>query len=492
MSIHQLPIKSPYFNDNYLLDIKELTIGDVVPKLKGSYKRKEMGDYITDIDNNSILTFSETTHTEIYQMLNNLRNNPNSKFLFMYLGCGWIKQYVPPWEIDDKGGCIFNLQEAIEWVYILEEKEMIPKESIDAIKAILVDKDRLIIKNLITIRNIVKEYGELKWNEEDIERGYIEYSSSHIPLERYNLVDLLKNYNGILEFIYAPAPQSGNNNDYISVTTSLMDHNYPIDKFKAFWPFYTSNYYDIIKSIKWKIHKDKLHGIYKKTMEITSPYVALKYQIENLQNMITYHPYMEDVINYMWFDIIIPAALRLGFYSESSLPSLTRENLKIFKDDLSDYIEDAILHNYPERLFLTFIKAPSDRKELEIKLMRMRESQIPVEKGEIDKRWSQGNLCPFFLISIDDLNKMADLAQRTYIELDKITNCFIELSKVDSRPMTEIINEVFEQNHLSINLPRGKGIIKLFYKKELIAEYPIEKKAYIQRFIILFRLRSAD
>ena len=87
---------------------------------------------------------------------------------------------------------------------------------------------------------------------------------------------------------------------------------------------------------------------------------------------------------------------------------------------------------------------------------------------------------------------MADLAQRTYIELDKITNCFIELSKVDSRPMTEIINEVFEQNHLSINLPRGKGIIKLFYKKELIAEYPIEKKAYIQRFIILFRLRSAD
>jgi hypothetical protein len=58
--------------------------------------------------------------------------------------------------------------------------------------------------------------------------------------------------------------------------------------------------------------------------------------------------------------------------------------------------------------------------------------------------------------------------------------------------MTEIINEVFEQNYLSINVPKGKGIIKLFYKKELIAEYPIEKKAYIQRFIILFRLRTTN
>ena len=234
MDIEQLPVKSPAFDERYSKDITQLTIGGVSPKLKGSYTRKDMGDYITDIDNNSFLTFTKDTHTEIYDMLDSLASNPSSPFLFMYLGCGWIQEFIPPWEIHSDGGCVFDLQTALEWVSSLEDSKLVPDDALVKIKEVLVDSDAMVIKNLITVRNIVKEYGELKWSMTDIQKGYVDVDNPAFPKRRYELLSMLKTHNGILEFIYKPI-----HDVYVSVTTSLTDKSYPIDQFKAFWPFYT-------------------------------------------------------------------------------------------------------------------------------------------------------------------------------------------------------------------------------------------------------------
>jgi hypothetical protein len=82
---------------------------------------------------------------------------------------------------------------------------------------------------------------------------------------------------------------------------------------------------------------------------------------------------------------------------------------------------------------------------------------------------------------------LADLAQRTYLNLELLTRCFVRLSVTDGRSVTELIDNVFEQNHLSINVPRGKNEVKLFYQRELIATFPASEKKRIQRFIITYR-----
>ena len=135
MRIKQLPIKSPQFNEQYNTDVVDLTIGEVVPRLKGSYTRKDNREYITDIDNNSYLTFTDKTHIEVYDMLVSLEKpGANSKFIFIYLGCGWITEYIPPWEIDPDGGCVFDLERSLAWLDMLEEKRMLPDAELDRIK----------------------------------------------------------------------------------------------------------------------------------------------------------------------------------------------------------------------------------------------------------------------------------------------------------------------------------------------------------------------
>lgn len=477
MNIPQLPKKTPEFDEKYHIDILELTIGDTIPKMKGSYTRKDMGDYITDIDNDLFVTFSNNTHTDIYNTLNKLKNTKNSKFLFVYLGCGWRKEFIPPWEIDPNGGCIFDLEKSINWVKMLEDKKLLPKTEIEKINSILVDSKEMLIKNLITIRSIVKNYGEIKWTIDDIEKGYIDYRKN-----RYYLVELFKKYNAILEFIYKPADLS-----YISLTINIIDEQFPIDQFKSFWPFYTKNYYAIFKSLRWKIYKDKQKDIFHKTMVIVSPYVSLVYQIINLKNLLEFNSYLKEDIQKIWFNIIEPSMIGIGMkkYNGKKFPSI--QVLNNIEDIINKNIEKKILNNYPERLFLTFIKNPVQRKRTEIQLLRMKQAQQQVSKDELIYRWNKGNKCPFFNLTIDDINILADFGQRTYINLEELTQCFIDISIINEKSVKELIDEVYRQNHLSINIPKGKNEIKLFYKQKNISTHHISEKKKIQRFIITYK-----
>ena len=169
-------------------------------------------DYITDIDNNSYVKFTNTIHTEIYDMLQRVSLNKESKFIFLYLGCGWKKEYKEPWKIDNKGGCDFDITKCVEWVQKLEQDKLLPEDDIEKINNIL-EEDKLRIRDLITIRNIVKKSGEIKWDIETIKEGKQTFNGT-----TYKFTDMLKNYNSILEFIYIPRP-----NEFISVTTNLVD-----------------------------------------------------------------------------------------------------------------------------------------------------------------------------------------------------------------------------------------------------------------------------
>ena len=195
----QLPLLriSPEFKEAYDRSLGELKIGEVMPKLKGSFSRKDDGEIISDIDNNSKMLFTPTVPNEIFTMLENLETNPGSKFHFLYLGCGWYRGYQIPWTIDTNGGCDFDLQRADEWLENLNSRRMISPRLYEKIHSIL-NAETIRIKDLIKIRGLVKDTAEIKWRKEWIRQGYVDHEEPDGEIVRYDLLDLMKKNNAIL------------------------------------------------------------------------------------------------------------------------------------------------------------------------------------------------------------------------------------------------------------------------------------------------------
>ena len=105
-------------------------------------------------------------------MLDRLAANPDPKFYFLYLGCGWYQGYQIPWTIDTNGGCDFDLNAADEWLENLRSNGLISDGLYGEINAIL-NADVIRIGDLIKIRGLIKEVAEIKWKKEWIEQGYV-------------------------------------------------------------------------------------------------------------------------------------------------------------------------------------------------------------------------------------------------------------------------------------------------------------------------------
>ena len=471
--------KSPDFDAQYQESLREIAIGDSLPVLKGSYKRKNDGEFITDIDNNTHVIFSDELLDQICDMLVSLKSNPDSRFTFLYLACGWRDGFAPPWEIDVKGGCIFDPKLADEWFDSLRATSGIPIETLQKIDDIL-HGPQLTLGGLIKIRGMVKPYGEILWNIDDIRNGFIvDHGKEH------RLLDLLTLYNGILEFTY-----HYRDDEYVSVTTNLFDKRYRLASFKSMWVFYTRNYYSMLKGIKWKIYPDVRDGLYKYTMERASPYIALSYQIELIKNM---RLFTDIPILPIWLNVVLPAMhhMRFPYHKEfdirSHVPSdKVLDRLSKISDKLAD---DVVLNEYPPSQFLRYMnrKNPSERRDLELKLQRMHDADESIPREEILRRWNDGNLCPFFSITIEEMEQLANVAQRTYLDLGKLVGCFSEEANRSLETVQDVIDKVIAKNNLRLNIGSGsKKEIKVFDGDKSIGVFPLELKTTIQLFILLY------
>ena len=472
---------SPEFKESYNHSLGELKIGEVLPKLKGSFSRKDDGEIISDIDNNSRMEFNPDVPREIYAMLNSLDTNPASKFHFLYLGCGWYQGFQIPWTIDTDGGCDFDLQKADEWLENLHSQRMISQSLYEKIHSIL-NAETLRIRDLIEIRGLVKDVAEIKWRKEWIEQGYVDHEEPSGEVVRYDLLDLMKTNNAILEFAFHyQGPY------YVSVTTSVYEKS--ISAFKTMWEYYSQDYYKMLKGIKWDIYPDRLARDFKSAMESCAPYVSVSYQIQLLKDM---RRFTDLNVTAMWRDVIRPS---LHMLTNKDMPPDPPSDNKLSKYEnwlkkMTNHITEKC---YPSSQYTRYIqKNKVDRRiAIEKSLVRMNSAAKGTTREELIRRRNSGNDCPFFGMHVQDLNTLADLAKRSRIPLDTLVKCYDSESARLGVSVRELIRETIVPSGIHLQIPQGKTIV-IFHgppdeKKEAgRLRYTDENMRLAQRIVMSF------
>ena len=107
-------IKTKEFDEMLTKDILDITINKQRPySIKGSYRIKEYGDIITDLDFTGFVFFNEKFIEILKNIIN--KNKNSNKFIFLHLDCGKYVDFDVPWKIDSKGGCNFDLDQLYSW-----------------------------------------------------------------------------------------------------------------------------------------------------------------------------------------------------------------------------------------------------------------------------------------------------------------------------------------------------------------------------------------
>lgn len=377
-------IKTEEFNTQFIKDIKLITINNKRPlQIKGSYKIKNVGSYISDIDLQAYVRFNPQLLNIIHNII--VKNNYHQKFIFIQLVCGIYNEFELPWKIDDIGGCIYDHDKTLEWFEQFKTKNLVPPNIIKTIT----DKlkiDSLTIKNLIDIEFLLKPYSQIVWKTTDIKNGII--TKRNIT---YYLIHEIKKKTPVLEFLYKFK------NNFISVDLALVDHNYKIVPQKQIYKFYTNDWYKILKTYRWKLeNEDKIH--YNAIMKEVEFLIAVQYQIY-LLNRIKKHQLLDRYIQKIEQNINTELSkINASFsYTNNKLTSLINDKLEyyviFFQDKLPQYFKEDIY----------------------IKLQRGIDSQNVIYKKE--------KKCPFFDIDIYDYKQIYKISKNIIIDHKKLLEC---------------------------------------------------------------------
>jgi hypothetical protein len=116
----------------------------------------------------------------------------------------------------------------------------------------------------------------------------------------------------------------------------------------------------------------------------------------------------------------------------------------------------------------------------------MHDADEAIPREEILQRWNDGNLCPFFSITIEEMEQLANVSQRTYLDLGKLVGCFSEEANRSRETVQDVIDKVIAKNNLRLNIGSGSKEIKVFNGDKSIGIFPLELKTTIQLFILLY------
>ena len=380
--------------------------------------------YVTDID---FSLFTNINETYIRHLRNSLRHSRS--FIFLYMNAGVIKDYDPPWEISTVEGCEFNLDRAMHWVERLDSTGLIDIDMYEKIKAILT-RESLKMADLIEIDYILDGEKNLRWFYDDIMRG-----EKTVLGTRYVLLDeMRKNYSPVLNLFYIYK------NDYVSVDVGIVDRKIKRDIEGRLNPYYTKNWYKILKGFK--------KGILPK----------YKSEYEEVITSLNY-----DNAVFARVDLLERSA-KYGILSEFENARLDREFRKEFNKSPEEMREISIqnLNEKSEPYVKYFVnKLRPERETLRTsKLKLLTLADTPTSRAELVRRQEEeGIRCPFFT---REREYILELSRRVSIDKDRLYNCFYFLKE-------EYDLDISEALYFFSNIPANRLYIEQT-KSELLVK----------------------
>lgn len=461
-------IKSKELDEQLEKSLWQITPSKNFPlRIKGSYKFKPYGSYVTDIDYTADVKYNEKLlNIAIPNILNRIQQNNN--FIFMDFSCGVYKDFILPWKIFGTG-CEFDYDKTIEWYNNLKEKKILKPETENFIEDRLF-KDSLSIKDLIEIRSELEPYFDIKWSMNDLYNGYV--IDKYDKTTRYEFLDMIVKFLGVLKVLFVYYDIQNNSIDYIPLDVRFMDYEVGMSDFEveqlAPLPHYTENWYKIFKLYKWYILPEYLDEYIKKVLEIDYQNALLN-RLKILKKIKTNNllapKYLNDYL------MIISKELndyksgitseQLKNYSLPELISLINKNINKSLEKDVVYFKDKIIEDeklkqnmYSTRVFLY--------------------SMNPTSITDIIKRTRKGIKCPFYDIDSIEYDFLFQRANDLLLDPIKFINCFISVSYEYELLIKDIINITSNKAILKISTT-DPNVIEL-YKREFNKFFNRKKK----------------
>jgi len=323
--------KSLEFDEKLKCDLQWVNINkNKEPKMKGSYKIKENGDILSDIDIEINVYFNQNLLKIIHNIIIKNKNN-SSPFTFIHLIVGKYIEFKLPWILDNEGGIYYDQEKTKQWFFNI--KELVPVKLSDCIEKKIFSSE-ISIKELIDIENSLFEYSNILWEQNDILKGY-----KYVRGILYNLLDEMKLEIPVMEYVYCY------NNQYINVDVALYDRRYKVEPYGKMYKYYTNNSYKIMKIFRWKI--DPLYKEeYFDTMKKVEVFVSLKYQINTIEKILLHHSKrqlkekikMEFILNNMYDNLNISdiSLDKLSVKLDNDINCILQDSVEYYLNKLSD------------------------------------------------------------------------------------------------------------------------------------------------------------
>ena len=447
-------VKSVEFDKKLHDDLNWIKVNAHKPvRIKGSYTIKKMGDILSDIDIQASVYFTPNLLKIIHNIIqkNRYKNNP---FTFIHMIVGKYKEFTFPWLIDNEGGCYYSIQSTKKWFSTLKKHNLVPNSVLDFIAIKLFSKT-IKISDLIDVENVLYKYSGILWEEDDIIHRY-----KYVRGVRYDLLEEMTYETPVMEYLYSYM------NEYINIDFALVDTKHMVMPRTKLYPYYTNNYYKIMKTFRWKL-KHEYTEEYLNTMKKVEVFIAIKYKISTIQTILL-HRHGKIKLDKLYTNLY------------DNLSYLFKENKRISLEDADkkiDYLINDILKD-KVNYYLDKVAKKDERRKILFFLLRGIESQKPISHSDLEKN---GMLFPYFT---KEYNKICILANRLLIDQNTFFECFVEIAVKHHISLRELIQDIFPKNKFNIGM-YNKNMILLRNFNKTIGIYNIKKLHDIQLYIMI-------
>jgi hypothetical protein len=447
-------VKTEEFNRKFLYDLADLTIvqNEYLNSIKkfdsegrllnigygrqpsrnvkfvGSYTEKNIGNYITDIDVNIIVSLNDHFFDRLKNILENIDKTP---FIFTNFYYGYIQGLEPAWSIGEKGECDFNLEKVNKW---FENTKNYP-EIYEKVKPYL-SKNTISMMDILTVNKILEPYISLNWTKDEIIQGYKIYNGVRYDFRK--IFTESKKYK-VLEFMYKYK------NIYCSVDLKIIPKDSVVfnESYRVY--YYNENKYELYKSLKRKIRNDKIPEYLEERKKAIGHITPLLFFIEYANKIKKYNLIPQEKLT--TFIRTYADTHKIATIDYDKLKRILREKITPLYQKYKQFIKD----EYKEDNFV-----------LEIRTLQLNE-QVP--KSLIEKRQKAGYDCTLFPMNAEHIKFIYRKARDTLIDPYKLYDCIIKSSHNTKFLLPWLITNIFVKKNYKIRKEQDTYSLYLDDKK---------------------------
>lgn len=416
----------------------------------GSFSTKKYGEILSDIDLMQIVRhFNADNIKRLVDMT--MKNSP---FKFVRFYCGTKKELRLPWKLDDKGDCLFSLENTYGWLRSV--KKYLPETSYKKIADILETSDSLSINDLVKVEDLIKIHLSLSWSKADVQRGFkIENDV------RYELLDVLESANSkiVVKFLYVYENEKDKVNtspEYCLIDCSLNKAGSDI---LSLYTYYTDDNRLRFKSIKYYLSPE-VRDNYREDIKKHLGYLtSLASRLEMILKIKRYNEENKLVSSDQYKNLLLDLmkfAKKHGHTLDKTIAN-NDEILKNMTDERFDFLY---------KKYRPLIKPHIEGKLLFYEL-RGQEAQIRIPKNILEEREKNGSMCPFFTITGNELKKLIQLAYKGKIEAKQLLDCVYKVAHEQKIEPSNVVSylcdrkfTIYENDDSTYRIQEEDNIVK--------------------------------